>query len=236
MGLDYVELVLAIEDKFGIHIDDEEAGSARTVGDLYAIIMAKVEPEVTVGQRRCLTSAAFYRTRRGITETLGLSRREIRPSTPLAPILPWPRRNRFWRSIQIESGFALPKLRHPSWVQNGVLGAGLLCSLVFAQTTKTSFRDISTVTLVYLSGLCSGGVLLWITKPLAFGLPREVATVGDLAKSVLKINYARFIASVGQPSRKDVWDTLSGLMVKQLGLSPDQIRPEATILDDLGID
>lgn len=235
MGLDYVELVIAIEDRFGIHIPDEEAGSARTIGDLYAIIMAKIAPEPTAGPRRCLTSAAFYRTRRGILDSLGLSRREIRPSTPLAPIMPWSRRNRFWKNIQGKTGLTLPRLRHPAWVRNAVVVAGLLCALALSNIFSVSLRHISTITLVYLCCLSAAGLLLWITRPLAFGFPDGVATVGDLAKSVLSINYAPLLASIGQPNRQDVWDTLSGLIMKQFGLSREQIRPEATIMDDLGI-
>lgn len=129
----------------------------------------------------------------------------------------------------------MPRLRHPTWVQNSVVCAGLLCSLSFVQTTDFSIRDFWKVTLLYWLGLCAGGLLLRITRPLAFGLPRGVATVGDLAKSVLTINFARFRSSVGQPSRKDVWDMLCALMVEQFDLSPDQIRSEAMIVGDLHI-
>lgn len=42
MGLDAVELVLRTEEFFVISIEDDEAGSARTVGDLYNLVCAKL--------------------------------------------------------------------------------------------------------------------------------------------------------------------------------------------------
>ena len=76
MGLDYVELILAVEDSFQIHIADEEANAVSTVGDLHKLVVAKLQGQDT---KRCLTSAAFYRTRRGIVETLAIDRRKIKP-------------------------------------------------------------------------------------------------------------------------------------------------------------
>ena len=43
MGLDVVEIVLRTEEVFGIDIPDEEAGSAVTVGDLYRLVLKKLD-------------------------------------------------------------------------------------------------------------------------------------------------------------------------------------------------
>lgn len=107
MGLDYVELIMAIEDGFQIHIEDDEANNVSTVGDLRNLVVAKLEgPE----SQRCLTSAAFYRTRRGIAESLGIDRRQIRPSTSLETLLPRSDRPEKWRSIQRAMELELPDL------------------------------------------------------------------------------------------------------------------------------
>jgi Phosphopantetheine attachment site len=42
MGLDTVELVIAVEEKFQITISDEEAQDMRTVGDMYQCVMGKL--------------------------------------------------------------------------------------------------------------------------------------------------------------------------------------------------
>jgi len=80
MGLDGVELLLAVEDAFHIHLADDEAGSVYTVGDLHNLVISKLQGQ---DSKRCLTSVAFYRTRRGIIDTLGIDRREVRPATHL---------------------------------------------------------------------------------------------------------------------------------------------------------
>ena len=71
MGLDFVELIIALEDKFKIDIADEEAGSVTTVEDLFVIVASKLEFKSHAVPGPCLTSVAFYRTRRGIVDELG---------------------------------------------------------------------------------------------------------------------------------------------------------------------
>ena len=40
-SLDRVELVLAVEDEFGIHLSDEEADTLETVGDIVELVTDK---------------------------------------------------------------------------------------------------------------------------------------------------------------------------------------------------
>ena len=40
MGLDGVELILAVEETFQIHIADEEAGEVFTIGDLHELVIS----------------------------------------------------------------------------------------------------------------------------------------------------------------------------------------------------
>ena len=114
MGLDLVEIILAVEDKLQIDISDEEASEAVTVGMLHELIVGKVPVQ---DSQRCLTSTALYRVRRALVEVLGLARRQVRPDTRLDTrldtLLPVDRRRERWARIQTAMQLQAPDLRHP---------------------------------------------------------------------------------------------------------------------------
>jgi hypothetical protein len=43
VGLDIVEIFMQAEETFGIEIDNDDAGSASTVGDLYNLVLKELE-------------------------------------------------------------------------------------------------------------------------------------------------------------------------------------------------
>jgi len=71
MGMDSVELVMAIEEAFGVAIEDEVAEKMVTVGDVFEwlkVRLAAYDPNV------CLTQQIFYKLRRALVENYSLSR------------------------------------------------------------------------------------------------------------------------------------------------------------------
>jgi hypothetical protein len=235
MGLDYVELVLAIEERFQIQISDEEAASAGTVGDLYHVVLSKMEPVPGEQPRRCFTSTAFYRLRRGLVDVLGCQRRTVRPSTRLEALLPWTRRRLLWKTLQRRTGLQAPGLCHSPRVRTAFLVVGMVSCIALAQVPSIDVLAPGTFAFPAILGLASGTVLARITRPLAVGLPRGVVTLGDLAKSMAALNYALLARDTGQGDRRDVWDTLCALMAGKPGLARDEITPDARIAEDLRI-
>lgn len=230
MGLDGVELILAIEDSFGIHITDEEANTVSTVGDLQNLVVGKLDGRES---KRCLTSAAFYRTRRGIVQALGVDRRQITPSTPLLTLLPEKDRRENWRRIQGAMEFNLPALQHPGSTQLGLIFLGVIPALWAGFHYRLGF---GWRVLLFVLGLIAGGLLIKVSPVLATSFPNRDATVGDLAKDVLAANHARVAEAAGGWNQKEVWETLCSLIVRQTGVSREDITPEARIVGDLGID
>ena len=57
MGLDGVEIVMKVEEAFGITIDDAEAGKITTPGQLIELVLSKVGRTV---DEACLTQRAFH--------------------------------------------------------------------------------------------------------------------------------------------------------------------------------
>ncbi len=230
MGLDYVELILAVEDSFQIHIADEEANTLSTIGDLHKLVIAKLQGQNT---NVCLTSAAFYRTRRGIVETLALDRRKIKPSTPLETILPLSSRRKAWQDIQVLMKLKLPDLEHSRSTQSTLLTIGIATALAPGLYARVGFLGL---TVLFFTGLVLSALLIKFSPNLAVEFPNCDATVGDLAREVLAINHARLVDEVGGWNNKDVWDSLCRVIVIETSVAREEITPEARILGDLGID
>ena len=131
MGLDGVQLVMEIEERFGIDIPDEDAAKIITVGDLYQLVFSKLTGTKT---DRCLTSAALYRLRRGFVEGLGMSRGEIAPSLALEVILPRKGRRGKWRLLQQAAPVEVPDLQFPKSVIAFITGIG-----AFTMTAKSNW-------------------------------------------------------------------------------------------------
>jgi hypothetical protein len=230
MGLDGVELLLAVEDAFQIHIADEEAGNVATVGDLHNLVVDRLHAK---DAKACLTSAAFYRVRRGIIDTLKINRRDIRPSTPLETILPRDSRRQRWRDLQQVVRLKVPDLQHPGWIQLSMFAAGVALAAAVGVYLRVGLGG---TLLISSLGLVVGPLLLNISPRLADAFPNRVTTVGDLARDVLALNHARLAAETGSWTKQDGWETLCRLITLQTGVDASKIKPDSLIVGDLGIE
>lgn len=97
MGLDAVELVIRIEDTFGIQISDTVAAELTTPGKVTDFILTQVEESPV--PLSCLSQRAFYSLRREFIRQLPLARRQFVPDAKLKEIIPEERRDEVWKSI-----------------------------------------------------------------------------------------------------------------------------------------
>jgi acyl carrier protein len=237
MGLDGVELVMAIEETYGIEITDEEAGKVVTVGNLCGLVLAKLRGEST---DRCLTSAAFYRIRRGLMDGLGVSRQRISPGTLLDTIFPREGRRQKWLRVQSATCVEMPDLERPAWVlvslaTFGVLMLATLLPIIYIFSRR--FGPDNVLILLPFGILIVVFVLsVKLSRPLAIAFPHRAVTVGDLAKDILARNHAQLAASVGGWNKKEVWDALCRVIVNQTGVDREKVKPQARIVKDLGVD
>ncbi|MDX8376641.1 MAG: phosphopantetheine-binding protein [Mariprofundales bacterium] len=85
MSLDFVALIMAIEDEFGIHIDNDDILSNITTPEKAAnyvyshVRKSKNDP--------CLSQKGFYKVSRIITQTFNIERNKIKPASSLNDIL-----------------------------------------------------------------------------------------------------------------------------------------------------
>jgi hypothetical protein len=117
MGLDTVELVMRIEDTFGIAIPDEEASRLLTPDDVTDYILTRVE--VTDEPLPCLSQRTFYILRRSFIRTLQTPRHAFRPDVPLIDLLPADLPDEAWERVGRDTGLKeWPSILKPRWLRS----------------------------------------------------------------------------------------------------------------------
>ena len=80
MGLDAVELIMLIEEEFGVDISHDEASQVRTVGELAGLVLAKLE----VDPSSTLAATHLDSLYRLVARQLGVPLSAITPDAHLA--------------------------------------------------------------------------------------------------------------------------------------------------------
>lgn len=106
MGLDSVELLMSVEDKFGIRIEDSEAEKIYTVQNFVDSVYSKI---ITNPNEKCLTQIVFYRIRKAV-RILKLTDKEIKPETKIAELLSKTELKENWHLLKTEIELELPEL------------------------------------------------------------------------------------------------------------------------------
>lgn len=220
MGLDGVELLMRVEEEFGIGIEDEEAEHVVTPGKLCALIERKLGFAAAEKRSGCPTSRAFYRVRRELV-SLGIERAQIRPSTKFDSLGPRFERHAEWNTLGERLNLKMPSLeRSPEWVFIGLLPLGVIPVLLAIEPTQG--------VLFAFGWAFSWWIGFHATKPLAVHAPQELRTVGELARRVAW-------ASQIPTQERDVWPQLQLIIADELSVPIEHVTRDADFFRDLGM-
>ena len=219
MGLDGVELVMAVEEKFGISITDEEATKALTVGDLKRLVTAKLDVAPADG---CLTQRAFHLVRKNAMTEFGILRRNLRPDTTLKTVVPQSTRRKSWRNFQDALGVAeLPELVRPQIVNLTItilVLSGIVVPVWYGAVHGQHFGSWIAF------GVALGALVGWGSARLTKSMKTEFRAghdrVGDLAR-FLVANYPERIgkARTGKWTDEEIASLLREIIIDQLGVT-----------------
>lgn len=231
MGLDSVELILEVEDRFDVRIPDDMYVEIRTVGDLFDYLNG-IKHFANDG--RCASIGAFLETRRTIATLFAVPAMHIRPRTSLSSVIPRANRRHEWRRFAEALNIELPPLSLPSWLKLLLLifGASVaFSSFVFytgplATAMFLAFAIVAFATLMSLSWVLSFRFAVEI--PSCCLLVRDVAFY-SLLKSTPKDGTSCAL------TRSEAWKFLQSIICEQLAISPSQVHRNATFVDDLGL-
>ena len=93
MGLDFVELIMQLEDEFAVSISDEVAATLTTVGATVDYIVDELRRRAPV----CPSAQSFYRLRESLVARCGARRNEVRLDAPMGRLAR--KRRREWPAI-----------------------------------------------------------------------------------------------------------------------------------------
>ncbi len=227
MGMDGVEILVEVEDAFGVALDDQRVAAGRPVRGLVDLVHA-VAPRAS--QERCLGALAFWRLRAALG-ALGVERARVRPRTALEEVA-WPpgldasQRRAAWRRLADELGLDLPPL-----VRSRALVAALTTACLGALVGLLLAGGPAWLAAAAAAGLAL--LLVVATRPLR-GTP-PVATVGDLSRTLVVREAARIAAPAGGFTRAQIEAILPRIVAEHQGLPLERVTLSARFVDDLGI-
>lgn len=231
MGLDGVEIVMAVEDAFDIRIEDSEAAKMLTPRLVIDFVQSKVSSATA---SVCLTQRAFNLLRKLLLRQVSRQRSEITPTAQLAIIIPRDQRRSLMAKLISELGIKKPPdFVRARWLNMMVLVGSLLAGLFAAIATGHVLHSVAIWIFIGVA-IGSAGIALRLTKPLCKEFPPNLQTVGDLARWVMTHKPDLAKATIPGWTRAQIAARVREIVVDVLGCKPD-FSEDANFVKDLGL-
>lgn len=229
MGLDGVELLMALEEAFGVEIKDDEAVKAVMPKLVIDLIYAKVRH---ADQKVCPSQRAFYVLRKACVRQLGANRKTFSPDTRIRSII-FPAREAIdWKTLQsVVDARRWPELDRPQWLQHVLrmlaVGAFLACITLYFCCSYSSLPVMAG-----FLGSAAAILLVWmayrLTRRFKKRIPAKIQCVRDLVPFVATANVIEW-------TREQVAQLVKIVIQEQLGISDAAYREDAHFINDFGM-
>ncbi|MCG2617115.1 hypothetical protein LZZ85_22660 [Terrimonas sp. NA20] len=218
MGLDSVEILMKVEDTFGIKIPDQEAQQILTVRDFHSTVWRHVS-----GRHNsiCRSQRLFYILRRSFAEKFE-----------------YPRRNRRQQYLQFsaDTDLDLPDLvLERSWqtLLTGVGFASIAGGLLTSLTLIFFFNYSNWMLLLPVAGIVATSLFSELLNQKRTEISN--GTMRDFTQQILALNYKKLAKSEGI-NRQEMELVVNYIIADKAGLDLEEVTPGKKIGDDLGID
>jgi hypothetical protein len=237
MGIDLLDVKFRIERAFRLRIrrgEEAELFADGTVAALHGFIVRRL------GQRerpRCLGVPVFDRFRAAVVDLLVIPPESVTPASRLDEVIPLDGRRSSWQRLGEALDLPLPALCRPRWLYHAVHAAALTAWLLAAAALVRG-RPAGDWTWLLLGLLLGTGlkyaVAYLLTVRWAVCFPASCATVKGLVKTLLRENYGLLVEREKGWHEQEVWYALREVLVEALNVDPQEVRPEAHLVRDLG--
>ncbi len=228
MGMDGVELLMAVEEHFGISIRDDEVAEIRTVGELVAIVDGRLKAAQT---SVCSLLPAFLRLRTAARAVVNNNQLHIRPSMRLVDVLTSSQRRRLWTVIRDDLSLRASALRLPSWLRRLVATVILVVmpvGVVYLARIDPAFLVLAVLGWAFVSLSLVIGTARFASVP-----PNKLSTFGAIAISIAGTEVAT--KNLHLRTSEAVLDELRPIVARVLDIAPSKVVPAARFIEDLGM-
>lgn len=221
MGLDTVEMVIAVEDEFDIQISDAAASRMVEVRHLIDYVYHFIHNSFSDIENRL-----YGELEQDLYDLTGRRISDYPPDTLMIDLLTPGKENNQWRSLYLE-----PSLEKSKWakvLQNISIWTTVFVFLLLGVLAHSVY---------FLIGLFVGPVLVWflcewLTDSYCF-IPKNSVKISDLFWwQDVEPKHPRESCH----TREEVFEIVAGIIVDQLGVKRGEVFENARFIEDLGVD
>ena len=233
MGLDSIEILMKVEDTFGIKIPDQEAEKILTVGDFHNSVWRHLAGKHS---DKCKSQNLFYKLRESFTESFSFSPKQLKLDTSPEDIFPRVNRRQEYLSFAGTTNFKLPDLvlTKPWTTLLTSFGFATIIGGLATSIILINIFDYSKWTLLIpVAGIILTFLFSELLNPKRTSI--KDVTMREFTQNVLALNYSTLIANEGT-NRQEMETVINHIIADMVGLDLEEVTPDKKIADDLGID
>lgn len=228
MGLDAVEIVMDVEDHFGISIQNTEAERVRTVGDLVLLIQSRIDAAHAAS---CPTLSSFLRLRSCVREITSNEKLRIRTGTHVVDVLNRTQRRKLWRRLSDFLGSTPTALRRPQLLRRSL--ACLVAALIALAFLVAAVVDWAILPATLALAAFATLLLHFATLPFRNYPPDALDTFGAISRRIAGVTVATKRLHLN--SIDAILDELKPIVVDALGVDASEVVLDAKFIEDLGM-
>jgi len=229
MGLDGVELVMALEEAFGVELKNDEVVKTVTPGLVTDLIFSKLRHAT---DNICHSQRAFYVLRQACARLFHTSRKTFTPATSIRILIPQEREAADWvRLQQAVEARRWPKLDRPLWLNRLLTGValGIVAACVWFWWRIVPVGPTSAIVLGCICAIFPIIAIFRLTRRFKTRIPADMQRIRDLVPYVSTANVVEW-------TREQVAQLVKIVVQEQLGISDARYREDAHFINDFGMD
>ena len=241
--MDIVDLVVGLEEIFGVSFEDAECEDIETPRQLHEVLLNKLAERrtgvmVPVSE---MSLAVLSRVIDFLRTEFDLQAGTVVGETPLEAVIPRRGRRRAWGRLSqrmISLGLDLPALKLDGAKTYIVAAVVFVLTIVTWLLLSRHFGYIASAVMAGCMTYPVGHLASWLLRPLKTEFPNDWKTVRDMAEGVMSTSIDIGLISVTNTRLppNDVWLVLTYLIGRIVKMPPTAIDPDVSFVRDLGFD